>query len=265
MMKTLTTPWKDDLIELVSKANKTIKITSPFIKDNICSELISAKSINTKIEIITSFKLMNIYSGSLDISAIERIIDNNGVVKNFHKLHSKIYLFDDEKAIISSGNLTNGGLLSNFEYGILINEISFVSQVVSDYNFLSNHENTGEINKSNVDDVRKILSSIPQTENTYLRNLELETPEEKYDILNIPRDIIMSSLNGWKLEVFKCASLIEKQSFSLSEINQFENHLKEIFPNNFHILDKIRQQLQYLRDLGLLEFMGNGIYKKLWI
>jgi len=28
-----------------------------------------------------------------------------------------------------------------------------------------------------------------------------------------------------------------------------------------HILDKIRQQLQVLRDLGLLEFLGSGSYR----
>ena len=32
--------------------------------------------------------------------------------------------------------------------------------------------------------------------------------------------------------------------------------------NNF-IKDKIRQQLQLLRDRGLIEFKGNGNYKKI--
>lgn len=32
-------------------------------------------------------------------------------------------------------------------------------------------------------------------------------------------------------------------------------------PANRHVRDKIRQQLQVLRDLGLLEFLGAGSYK----
>jgi type II restriction enzyme len=50
----------------------------------------------------------------------------------------------------------------------------------------------------------------------------------------------------------------------LNEVNKFESHLKQIYPQNKHISDKIRQQLQYLRDLGLIEFLGSGNYKKLW-
>lgn len=40
--------------------------------------------------------------------------------------------------------------------------------------------------------------------------------------------------------------------------------LKEQYRNNRNIEAKIRQQLQYLRDLGLVKFEGNGVYKKLW-
>jgi type II restriction enzyme len=35
-------------------------------------------------------------------------------------------------------------------------------------------------------------------------------------------------------------------------------------PDNRNIKDKIRQQLQYLRDLGLIEFKERGVYRKLW-
>ncbi|HPK08928.1 MAG TPA: phospholipase D-like domain-containing protein [Saprospiraceae bacterium] len=131
-MKILTTPWKDDFLELVHQSKKSIKITSPFVKQDICEELINAKNNSSKVELITSFKLMSIYSGSLDISAIENIISNNGTVKNFPKLHSKIYLFDDCKAIISSGNLTYGGLMKNYEYGIYLEDKNILQKISSD-------------------------------------------------------------------------------------------------------------------------------------
>jgi phosphatidylserine/phosphatidylglycerophosphate/cardiolipin synthase-like enzyme len=99
-MRIIKTPWKNELLELVSKSQKSIKITSPFVKENICNDLLLAKPANTKLELITSFKLMNLYSGSLDLKAIEKIIQQNGVVRNHPKLHSKLYIFDDEKMII---------------------------------------------------------------------------------------------------------------------------------------------------------------------
>ncbi|HXL22673.1 MAG TPA: hypothetical protein VOA78_09410 [Candidatus Dormibacteraeota bacterium] len=36
---------------------------------------------------------------------------------------------------------------------------------------------------------------------------------------------------------------------------------RQTHPNNAHIRDKIRQQLQLLRDLGLLQFLVPGSYR----
>ena len=43
----------------------------------------------------------------------------------------------------------------------------------------------------------------------------------------------------------------------------FENELKLKHPENNFIKDKIRQQLQYLRDKGFVKFLERGKYKKL--
>lgn len=42
-MRVIKTPWKKELLELVSKSQKSIKITSPFVKENICDDLLIAK------------------------------------------------------------------------------------------------------------------------------------------------------------------------------------------------------------------------------
>ena len=65
------------------------------------------------------------------------------------------------------------------------------------------------------------------------------------------------------MDILNCVEEIEKQSFTLDELYAFENKLKIKYPNNNHIKDKIRQQLQFLRDRGLIEFNGNGNYKKI--
>jgi predicted RNA-binding Zn-ribbon protein involved in translation (DUF1610 family) len=40
-----------------------------------------------------------------------------------------------------------------------------------------------------------------------------------------------------------------------------EDRLKAIYPNNRHVKQKIRQQLQVLRDLGYLDFVSRGYYR----
>jgi type II restriction enzyme len=67
---------------------------------------------------------------------------------------------------------------------------------------------------------------------------------------------------GWLLDIMSCMDLIKKDSFSLDEVYQFEENLKLKYPNNNFIKDKIRQQLQVLRDKGLIEFIARGRYRK---
>lgn len=68
---------------------------------------------------------------------------------------------------------------------------------------------------------------------------------------------------GWLLNVLKCIEDIGKPEFTLDEVYMFEPRLKIIYPNNRHIREKIRQQLQLLRDIGQLEFLGRGDYRRL--
>lgn len=50
--------------------------------------------------------------------------------------------------------------------------------------------------------------------------------------------------------------------FTLQDIYRFEHEIQSLFPNNRNIRPKIRQQLQVLRDAGLLTFLGGGRYEK---
>ena len=51
------------------------------------------------------------------------------------------------------------------------------------------------------------------------------------------------------------------EEFSLADVYARSGELARLHPQNLHIHDKIRQQLQRLRDLGLVEFLGRGRYR----
>ena len=65
---------------------------------------------------------------------------------------------------------------------------------------------------------------------------------------------------GWTLDVLNVVRSLKKERFSLSDVYNLEVGLSRQHPNNRHVRDKIRQQLQVLRDLGLLQFLGAGQY-----
>lgn len=66
---------------------------------------------------------------------------------------------------------------------------------------------------------------------------------------------------SWLVEVMKCVESIGKREFDLSDVYIFEKRLSGIFPDNKHVKDKIRQQLQFLRDRGYLDFVSRGHYR----
>ena len=66
---------------------------------------------------------------------------------------------------------------------------------------------------------------------------------------------------GWLLNVMRCVEQIGKQEFEIDDIYAFEPHLSLQYPNNKHVKQKIRQQLQVLRDTGYLEFVSRGSYR----
>jgi type II restriction enzyme len=66
---------------------------------------------------------------------------------------------------------------------------------------------------------------------------------------------------GWTLDVLNVARALNKKSFTLSDVYAHTDELAVLHPDNRHVREKIRQQLQVLRDLGFLVFLAPGAYR----
>lgn len=66
---------------------------------------------------------------------------------------------------------------------------------------------------------------------------------------------------GWLIDVMGCLDKLGKRNFSLKDVYGFEQLLRQKHPSNKHVKDKIRQQLQVLRDGGYLKFTNRGSYE----
>jgi type II restriction enzyme len=109
-----------------------------------------------------------------------------------------------------------------------------------------------------------LLNQIPQSGKIYIvRGGQIE-----------PRDSVLSLWNrtlflrdqtqearGWLIDVMKCIETIGKPEFQLEEVYAFESRLRGIYPGNNNVRPKIRQQLQFLRDRGYLDFLARGYYR----
>ena len=70
------------------------------------------------------------------------------------------------------------------------------------------------------------------------------------------------NLRGWTLDVLKIMHRIGAAEFTLDQVYRYESELVALHPQNRNVRPKIRQQLQILRDLRIVEFIGRGKYRR---
>ena len=70
------------------------------------------------------------------------------------------------------------------------------------------------------------------------------------------------SLRGWMFDILNCINDIGTENFTLQQVYRYADVLKVKHRLNRNIEAKIRQQLQFLRDKGFIEFVARGTYRK---
>jgi len=110
-----------------------------------------------------------------------------------------------------------------------------------------------------------LLQNIPSTAQLFaVRTFRVREPDEireEWKRLAFVKEIGPEA-RGWVVDVLRCIQSLEKKQFTLREMyNRFEQELSKLHPQNKHVRPKIRQQLQILRDKGIIRFVGEGIYE----
>lgn len=264
-MQILVNPIKDIFYNLCRESKESITLCAPFVKEDIINDIFTNKHENVKVSLITNVKLNSILHKSLDIPAIKKIVEHDGQVYSRSDLHAKVYIFDNEKVVITSGNLTHNGLVKNFEYGVLIDEEEYVRKSVNDIsNIMKDNEVTGFIGYKELLKIVSLYEGIKDIKLPNLPNIEdIILSEDKHVSLNSYS--ISTQLKGWNKAVFNIIDCFKNDQFILSDVYFHELDLQKKFPKNSHVKAKIRQTLQNLRDLGLIEFIDSGCYRRLWI
>jgi type II restriction enzyme len=65
---------------------------------------------------------------------------------------------------------------------------------------------------------------------------------------------------GWMLDVLRVVQSLGKKEFKTSDMYEYVRHFENLHPDNQHVRDKIRQQLQVLRDRGFLRQAERGTW-----
>jgi len=265
----ITNPSTGIFLDLVRTSEEQL-LASPFIKANVAQMILANKPPEAKIFLLTSYKLTNFYRNSSDLIALKYFIEGRIEVRNFPALHAKTYIFDSERAVITSANLTLGGLQSNYECGVLIQDRDTVTRLKCDFlQIFADEEKVSKVTAEIISISEDIIAKVPKEKRIKFEKSEKDlfpvvSYEPEDDLYDGGVRTIANTLSGWRLDTFNILSKIPTNIFKLEQVYAYQQHLRGLHPENRYIKAKIRQQLQELRDLGLIEFLGGAVYRKLW-
>lgn len=127
-------PWRSHLAELVASASDSILIAAPFIKESEAEWLCGFLQPGIEVRTLARVDSIAVSNESLDIAALRRLAtaSRKARLTALPNLHAKVFVADQKAAIVTSGNLTRGGLDANIEYGVALHEPDLVRRVRED-------------------------------------------------------------------------------------------------------------------------------------
>lgn len=135
-MKLIASPWDDTFASLLRRTTHSALIACPYITSRPLQTVSAefSKLSSPRIEILTNLSTENLVLGSIDAVALLGLYRKfpDADIRHLPGLHAKVYLMDDERAVVTSANLTEGGLFRNFEYGVEIEEPQVVVRIAAD-------------------------------------------------------------------------------------------------------------------------------------
>ncbi len=131
----LSTDWKSALAELVSHTRSHLMIASPYVTGEGVAFLMDNRSPTLhSITFVTDLSPTNVCDGATDPNALGVLMAGvpSVTVRHLPRLHAKVYVGDARCAIITSANLTIGGLQRNYEYGVKVLDPAVAASVFRD-------------------------------------------------------------------------------------------------------------------------------------
>ena len=123
MIRLITSNTKDDILYLLENVQNSFNMVCPFIGINtskLLADLMTKKKI--KATIITKFSRNDFFSRASSIEGLKILEEAGCELKAVKRLHTKLYVFDANAIILGSSNFTDGGLISNLELNILVQD-----------------------------------------------------------------------------------------------------------------------------------------------
>ena len=164
----LQNPWENKLLDLVNDVESELIIICPFIKEEIITKILACLK-DKKLKILLKTNIFEMSKNVFDLECLYLLNSHNTEIRTIKNLHAKLFIFDNEKAIFTSSNLTKAGLNSNVEFGILVNDKNYVTDnlipIIDDY-----WNSAKKIDKLEIENIKIDLNKISTFESHHYKN-----------------------------------------------------------------------------------------------
>jgi hypothetical protein len=135
-MRIVTSPWRAEFNALVGVAENTVRLVTPYYSSNAVAEFLRCAEGRRKF-ILLALDEQGVKGNFQSTSAIRAILkDPDAEVRFIRNLHAKFVIADEHAAIVTSANLTGGGLEKNIEVGVRFADPNGVGKLVDHFNAL---------------------------------------------------------------------------------------------------------------------------------
>ncbi|MCX7598390.1 MAG: phospholipase D-like domain-containing protein [Armatimonadetes bacterium] len=183
--------------------------------------------------------------------------------------HPKLYIVRRGRqatCLIGSSNLTRGGLADNIEVNVFCrgsDDDEIVSQAYRTYLRIKRDGAARRLDAELLGRYEELWHAAEQARK-YQRASRLYGNAERRlrkAMSQKPRIALeRADLYGWLDMVY---DVLPEGEFTNQDVYQHRDLFRHRFPRNLNIGAKIRQKLQELRDLGFIEHLGPGLWRKL--
>jgi hypothetical protein len=258
-------PTADWLQTALRDCASSLTVASPYI-GSYFADAVTGLTGKVNVTLLTRTLITDFANRSSDLEAVCKLARRSGGVLSLSSLHAKVYVVDRAKALVTSANATFSGMCRNRECGIEIiseSEIAKLATLIHSGFGTSPKPKywTAEDLEQLIEPVRVLRAALPKIDRQRQESVETLSKVE------LPRrqiNKLIGSFSGWLQLTLEGITRIKSDMFTMEQVwLACLPLIKERYPNNRHSREKLRQQMQRLRDLGLVRFAGRGTYERL--
>ena len=244
--------------------HESIRVSSPFVTGYLRDRIAELPN-HISITLLTRTLITDFASRASDLDAVCAIAVRARGVVSLDSLHAKVYMVDDACALITSANATFAGMHRNAECGFEVRDRKTIDELREHFanGFGARHATKPwrldelESLREPVEILRRSLPRMPRIPSATDQPAKLALRRSAFQKF-------IGGFHGWLRLTFEGVASLGKAEFTLNELFAACTPLiARQFPENNFPRPKVRQQLQRLRDLGVVRFLGNGRYELL--